>query len=186
MSLTEFAKNHHPRTDKYDLGYIDEFYHELFAPRVHAVKNLLEIGVYQGNSILLWRDFFPHASITGVDINQCPRLHSEPRVNVFYENAYAQSFVDKFPKNLFDVIIDDGPHTFESMEFFLKNYLALVKPGGLLILEDIINPAWTPELLKLIDPGVSKVTVVDMRGKQLNANLLQDWKNGLDVIIVEK
>jgi len=186
MSLREFAKNHHPRTDKYDLGYIETFYDELFTPRSADVKNLLEIGIYKGDSILLWRDFFPNAIITGADITQCPRLHSESRVEVFYENAYTHNFVDKFPKNHFDIIIDDGPHTFESMQFFLKNYLELVQPGGLLILEDIINPAWTPELVKLIDPAVSKITAVDLRGKQHTDKLLQDWKNGLDVIIVEK
>jgi predicted O-methyltransferase YrrM len=186
MTLNQFAKNHYPRTDKYDLGYTDGFYHDLLSPRVDSVKNLLEIGISEGHSIMLWRDFFPHASITGVDVNPCPRLHSEPRINVFYENAYTQNFVDKFPKNLFDVIIDDGPHTFETMQFFLTNYLPLVKDGGLLILEDIIDPAWTPELLKSIDPNVSKVTTFDMRGKQNNSWLLDLWKNGLDVIVVEK
>jgi predicted O-methyltransferase YrrM len=187
MTLNQFAKNHHPRTDKYDLGYIDEFYHDLFSPRVNSVTNLLEIGTSEGHSVMLWRDFFPNALINCVDINPCPEyLRTEPRINAFSEDAYTHNFVDKFPKKFFDIVIDDGPHTFETMQFFLTNYLPLVKPGGLLILEDIIDPAWTPELLKLIDPNVSKVTTFDMRGKQNNGWLLDRWKNGLDVIVVEK
>ena len=72
------------------------------------------------------------------------------------------------------------------MEFFLKNYLPLVKSKGILILEDIVEVSWTPELLKLIDPSVGTITVRDMREKQFIPAWLEYWKKGLDIIIVEK
>ena len=57
---------------------------------------------------------------------------------------------------------------------------------GVLILEDIWNINWTSSLLELIDREIGTVTVHDMRGKQLTPFLRNNWKDGLDVIVVEK
>lgn len=98
-------------------------------------------------------------------------------------NAYNIPTVDETPDNL-NVIIDDGPHTYESMEFFLRNYIKKLAPGGILVLEDITNISWTPNLVKLI-PKTHRVTVHDMRWKQLDPQLMRLWQKGLDVIVVE-
>jgi hypothetical protein len=37
----------------------------------------------------------------------------------------------------FDVIIDDGPHTLQSQIFAVNSYFPMLKPGGILIIEDI-------------------------------------------------
>jgi hypothetical protein len=186
MSLIQFAKNYTPRTDKYDLGYINEFYHQLFEPRRFKIDNLLEIGVYYGASILLWKDYFYNSIITGVDINECSAVKNHERINHILGNAYSLDFVEKFTDKSFDIIIDDGPHTYESMVFFLTHYIKKVKSGGLLILEDIIDPKWTPNLLSLIDSNIGKITVHHMGNKVLDPQLRTRWeKNGLDVIVVE-
>ena len=186
MSLIEFTKDRNPRTDKYDLGYINEFYAQLFEPKRDQVETVLEIGIQYGYSMSLWRDYFPKATVIGVDVNYCPDMDNQERIVPVYTNAYSEEFVNTIPDNSLDIVIDDGPHTFESMVFFLNNYLNKVKPGGILVLEDIIDRSWTPELLKLIDPSVGKITVHDMRQKQLNQYLYDLWSNGLDVIVVEK
>jgi len=37
----------------------------------------------------------------------------------------------------FDVIIDDGPHTWSSQDWFFRNYYSLLNKGGVLMCEDI-------------------------------------------------
>jgi len=185
MNLIEMAKMQSHRTDKYDLGYINEFYSSLFEPLQTSATAILEIGIYQGNSIKLWRDYFKNATVYGADINFCKSLEGESRVITKYGNAYVPSFASTFPDNSFDVVIDDGPHTLDSMFFFLENYIQKVKPGGLLILEDIIDRSWTPKLMNCIDSSM-KVCVHDMRNKQLTPELTNRWRNGLDVIVVQK
>jgi hypothetical protein len=91
----------------------------------------------------------------------------------------------QFKKEQFDIIIDDGPHTFETQSYFLTNYLPLLKKDGVLILEDIIDLNWTPKLLELVDDTKYKVTVVDMRLKQRDPQLLERWRSGLDIVIIE-
>lgn len=186
MSLVELAKKQNPRTDKYDLGYINEFYSQMFEPIKEKTEAVLEIGIYHGNSIKLWRDYFTNAVIHGIDVNYCKALENENRIITSYANAYDANFVSTIPDEHFDVVIDDGPHTFDSMVFFLGNYLPKVKRGGLLILEDIIDRSWTPKLLQCVKQGVEKIAVYDMRHKQLTPELENKWKNGLDVIVINK
>jgi hypothetical protein len=83
----------------------------------------------------------------------------------------------------YDIFIDDGPHTFDTMKFAIEHYLPLVKSGGVFVIEDIVDRSWTPELCKMIDGDVK---VYDMRNKQRHNFWLDIWKNGLDVIVVKK
>lgn len=183
MSFLEFIESLEQRSDKYDLGYIEHFYNEYFTPRKESVSRILEIGVLHGHSLLHWHDWFINAQIHGVDPH--PYYHStSSRINLHITNAYTKAFVDSFPKNHFDIIIDDGPHDFNSQLFFCEHYINLVKPGGLLILEDIIDLNHTAVFLdKLAD---YKTKVVNMAGLARTAELQQRWAQGLDCIIVEK
>jgi len=179
------------RTDKFDLGYVDLFYNDLFAKKQLSTTSVLEIGVDQGQSILLWRDYFQNAQIYALDINPKPQslVIDSDRITYCQIDAYRhESVADlrQFGKGEFDIIIDDGPHTLESMIFFLKNYVDLLAPGGILVLEDIIDVKWTPYLLSLIDSKIGKISRLDTRGKQKTPYLLDLWKNGLEVIIIEK
>lgn len=54
-------------TDKGE-GYL-RVYERFFYPLKNAKVNLLEVGVYKGGSLLLWRDYFPNGNIVGIDIN---------------------------------------------------------------------------------------------------------------------
>lgn len=173
-------------TDKYDLGYIDEFYEDLFFPIRHSVTNLLEIGIKNGGSMLLWKEYFSNAIVTGIDIHSTDNLKNKDRIIQIIEDAYSKSTVSKFEENSFDVIIDDGPHTTESQIFFLKEYFKLLKPGGIMILEDIIDTSQTNNFIRLIDETKASVQVYNMIGKQKRPDWLSNWSKGLDVIVIRK
>lgn len=183
MSLNEIDRP----TDKFTLGYVDTFYDPLFAPIRNKVTNLLEIGIQYGHSLLMWRDFFPNANVYGVDIDTTSMITNENRVVTICTNAYDSAFVDTLKDGHFDIVIDDGPHTFDSMVFFLDNYLDKVKPGGYLVLEDIVDPTWTSSLMsRLSKPYIHSATVYDMRSRQRTVDLTNRWAGGLDVIVVQK
>lgn len=54
-------------------------------------------------------------------------------------DAYTFNMLDliKEKEGKFDIIIDDGPHTWESQDWFFRNYYSLLNDGGILICEDI-------------------------------------------------
>lgn len=134
-------------TDKNSIHSYLPFYESLFSPRKEKVKRVLEVGVERGGSIKLWAEYFPTAEILGFDV----KLNVTPynkRVKLFQGNAYDVNVVSQLvQKGIYcDVIIDDGPHTLESMVFFVKYYSQLLAPGGVLIVEDIPNPLWVQAL----------------------------------------
>jgi SAM-dependent methyltransferase len=128
-------------TDKNDPhNYISEIYDKVFYDLPNNI-NVLEIGVYTGNSIQLWADFFSNGFVYGVD--NMDAFLKKPLMGKNYEilikEAYKIETVNYFKeKNVsFDVIIEDGLHSFETQIFALENYFDLVKEGGMMIVEDI-------------------------------------------------
>jgi hypothetical protein len=115
-------------------------YEELLGPLRREAFTLLEMGVWKGDSLAMWRDAFPHASIVGIDLDP-PELDLGPRVHVITGN---QSDVEllglvraEHAPGGFDVIIDDASHIGSLSAKSLKAlYPQHLKPGGLYIIED--------------------------------------------------
>ena len=55
-------------TDKVQHGYL-RIYDPIFSDYVDKEINLLEIGVFKGGSLFLWKDYFPKGQIFGIDLN---------------------------------------------------------------------------------------------------------------------
>ena len=56
------------RTDKNTLHSYLDLYENLFADKKESAKHILEIGIANGGSIKLWKDYFTNATIHGIDI----------------------------------------------------------------------------------------------------------------------
>jgi len=66
MNLEQLAD--HSRTDKNTVHSYLPLYQNLLISRKESAKNVLEIGIWNGGSIKLWNDFFPNATVYGLDI----------------------------------------------------------------------------------------------------------------------
>ena len=65
-SLTQLNEQH--KSDKGTKNpYLQQYYEKRFSVLKESVKNLLEVGVWYGCSIKLWKDYFINANIVGVD-----------------------------------------------------------------------------------------------------------------------
>jgi hypothetical protein len=108
-------------------------------------KNVLEIGINTGGSIKLWNQYFPNATIYGVDINhpsaiKVTEILTDPRNKLFsMTNGYDNNFFNNtfLNKVSFDFIIDDDPHTLESMKNCITLYSHVLADDGILIIEDV-------------------------------------------------
>jgi len=122
----------------------------------------LEVGIQEGGSIKLWCDFFTNAEIYGIDIS-LSKIEvdlSSPRIHCIQANAYDPNFIKSLGYGTFDVVIDDGPHTKESMVVFAREYPKLLKPKGILIIEDIPTPEWVGDILRSLPYSMQKNSVV--------------------------
>lgn len=141
-------------TDKGTLHKYFQLYDTLLTRHRDGNINLLEIGTLGGESLRLWHEAFPHANITGMDIND-PNVNDLERVKFFKGDAYTAKGVNRVKNDRFDVIIDDGPHTLESMIYVVKHYSQLLTSTGTLIIEDIPKDHWIETIAKAV-PDVHK------------------------------
>lgn len=124
------------KTDKYRHGFIP-LYDMIFAP-YQGKKNLnvLEVGIKKGESIRMWREYFGDtATIYAIDSDPACTLRVEGEAQALSGNAY-DSVVAKSLKPL-DIAIDDGSHRYGDQIGFLNLYLPKMKPGGVLVVEDL-------------------------------------------------
>lgn len=158
-TLSAISKKYNHLTDKNTLhSYIDSVYSKLFHDIRDSCQNVLEIGINYGGSIRLWREYFHNATIYGVDVKDIIDL-SDPRIKLFKHDAYDVNFIKTLPDN-FDLIIDDGPHTLESMKKFLRYYQYKLSSSGILIIEDIQSMGWIDHLKKCIPPEYLRCSTV--------------------------
>jgi hypothetical protein len=115
-----------------------------------TAKNVLEVGICHGGSIKLWSDFFTNANVYGLDIMNSENVWGviKNKVKIILHtscDAYNNDFFIKhfLNKNIkFDFMLDDGPHTLESMKQFIKLYSQIMTDDGILIIEDVQSWDW--------------------------------------------
>lgn len=121
-------------------------YDEIFSRFDRNTKlNILEIGTYQGESLLAWRDFFPHAKITGIDIlDQCPSKKEDI--------DYVISDINDFRTDQeFDIIIDDGSHWLKDVVHSVAYFTHKLRLNGVMIIEDVQRPeVWIPTIKNIL------------------------------------
>jgi hypothetical protein len=102
--------------------------------------HLVEVGIYSGGSLGMWRSYFGDASdIYGVDIEPACRAYANEHVSVFIGDQANRAFWKDFKAKVskVDVFIDDGGHSVEQQCTTLQEMLPHLQPGGIYICEDI-------------------------------------------------
>jgi hypothetical protein len=169
MSLAELVNNN--RTDKNTTHSYLDLYNSLLESKKESARRVLEIGMWDGGSIKLWYDFFQNATIYGldcIDIHQVwdeikkDRIILHTSIDAYDENFFITNFLDTRLK--FDFLLDDGPHSLESMIQFIKLYSQIMADDGILIIEDVQQIEWI-EILKNEVPESLKpyIHVYDLR-----------------------
>jgi hypothetical protein len=100
---------------------------------------LLEIGVAFGQSLKMWREYFPKARIYGID--KYPKVHEQapPGTTAFAGDQGDVEFLKRVTSEVggFDVVIDDGSHRMDHHRISLFALFPHVRPGGFYIIEDL-------------------------------------------------
>jgi hypothetical protein len=94
-----------------------------------------------GASLYGWAEFFPLASIYGADIDRDILFQTE-RIRTYYCDQTNSDIIKTMWSNPeleapFDIIIEDGLHTFSANVCFFENSIHKLKKGGFYIIEDI-------------------------------------------------
>jgi len=114
-------------------NYIQEYYSRAFEPYRNTNNGVLEIGIYHGHSINMWRKYFESAKIYGIDIVN--RNSDCPNCELIYADATLPESFSSI-SNL-DVIIEDGSHYPEHMIKSFNILFPKLNTGGIYVIEDV-------------------------------------------------
>lgn len=125
----------------------------------NATLDILESGIEKGGSLCAWKEYFPNARVTGVDIIDT-RLSQFIRDDVEFIVTDIKQYK---PDRKFDLIIEDGNHSNEDALWAVINLVEHLKPNGHLVIEDVQEAYMVPFLSwgKLLGDYV--VHTIDLR-----------------------
>lgn len=134
------------------------FYYSIFKNLRENKLRIFELGLGTNNVNLLsnmgsngrpgaslygWNEFFPNSDIFGADIDR-DILFNTDKIKTFYCDQTIPTVVKQMWDNPmlhdnFDIIIDDGLHTFNANVCFFENSIHKLKSNGYFIIEDILS-----------------------------------------------
>ena len=121
------------------MHYFDIYHRHLhkFAGReVHV----LEVGIYAGGSLSMWREYFgERCHVYGVDVDAACMVHSGEKTKVFIGDQADRAFWAKVKEAVptVDILVDDGGHQPEQQRITLEEMLPHIRFGGVYVCEDI-------------------------------------------------
>ena len=123
-----------------------------------TIESNMGVGGRPGASLYGWAEFFKNSQIFGADIDKKILFNTE-RIHTFYCDQTNPAVIknmwdsEELLQDKFDIIIEDGLHSFSANVCFFENSIHKLKIGGYYIIEDI----WTSR-------------------KEIYKNIIKEWE----------
>jgi hypothetical protein len=144
--LAEYFRNNPGRLiDKWHHYF--EIYHRHFAAFRGRSPVVVEIGIYHGGSLEMWRHYFGRgARIVGIDLDPRCRQFEGDAVSVMIGDQADRDFLSqvraRFPH--VDIVIDDGGHTMAQQITSFEELYPHLQPHGVYLCEDLHTSYYPP------------------------------------------
>jgi 23S rRNA U2552 (ribose-2'-O)-methylase RlmE/FtsJ len=138
-----FEKNDKRLINKYQ-HYFD-VYDRHFSKYKGQEITIVEIGVFQGGSLQMWRSYFgPKAKIWGIDIDTRCKLLEEENTNIIIGSQEDENFLESIYDitGPIDILIDDGGHTQKQQITTFNILFDKIKDDGVYLCEDVHTSYW--------------------------------------------
>lgn len=121
-------------------------YHAALEALRFSICTVLEIGIFgttpenAGASLKAWAEYFPNATIYGVDLHDYSFLETDRIKTIVADQALIPNnleMVANITGGALDLIIDDGGHEMQQQQITLSFMFKLLRPGGCYIIEDL-------------------------------------------------
>ncbi|MDQ1613725.1 MAG: hypothetical protein QOG00_3656 [Pyrinomonadaceae bacterium] len=146
--------------------------------RTGAVR-LLELGIKEGGSLYLWRDYFERGLVVGLDVEAVRLDDSTGRIRTYQGMQQDTELLDRIARENapdgFDIIIDDCAHIgVLARASFWHLFERHLKPGGVYVIEDWGTGYWDSWLdgvtyrrgRKELNPALYRLTRIIARVQQ--------------------
>jgi hypothetical protein len=114
-------------------------YSEIFEPYRNKKITFVEVGVLNGGSLFMWREYFgKKVRIIGIDLNPEAKKWEKDGFEIYIGDQSQESFWNEFFANTgpVDIILDDGGHTY--IQQITTSHCAIphINDGGVIVVED--------------------------------------------------
>jgi len=155
--------------------YFPVYKQHLSAFRRRPVR-VLEIGIYHGGSLQMWRRYFgKKAAILGVDIDPSCAQYAEPGIDIEIgdqgDPKFWANIIEKY--KYFDVVVDDGSHIAQHQIASFESLWPHLRNGGIYIVEDCHTAYW-PEYGGGIRTGKSFIDFAKLKIDEMHALYARD------------
>jgi SAM-dependent methyltransferase len=112
-----------------------------------SVRGVLELGIHEGESLKMWRDYFPEATVAGLDLKAARLPEDMTRIRCYEGSQADLTLLTRISRECapdgFDIVIDDCAHVGELAKVsFWHLFDHHLKPGGIYVLEDWGTGYW--------------------------------------------
>jgi len=194
MTLNELAEKHGTDKGPYDHMYTNRY--SIYLESYRDIEfNLLEIGVYNGASVRMWKEYFTKANIVAIDIDPRCKEYEEDRITIHIGDQTDVNFLNKLvdKHGHFEVILDDGGHSFKQQIVSFETLFPRLTPGGLYFLEDMhtsyrLKSVWDDHYITGVNYFKNLVDAVNLNGKsfcgykEINGQSLNYYERNVDYI----
>jgi SAM-dependent methyltransferase len=123
------------------------FYDSLFKHKRNETLQIAELGILEGSSLRMWQEYFVNSNIYGFDFSneqicRFKELYNNERIYLSHlDVTNKDSIIHAFQQSnqFYDIIIEDTTHQFEDQIRVIENVYSYLKPGGILVIEDIFK-----------------------------------------------
>ena len=140
--LEQFFDSHTEGPGIWKWRHYFEIYHKHFSKFVGKEVHVLEIGVYSGGSLAMWKHYFgPQSKIYGVDIEPACKAYEDAQVKILVGDQADRLFWKRVIREVpqLDIIIDDGGHEAHQQIATMEALLPHLSPNGVFLCEDIMQ-----------------------------------------------
>lgn len=122
-----------------------EIYERHFARYRGRPVTVVEIGVFKGGSLQMWKHYFgPQARIVGIDIDPACERFAEEQVEILIgsqeDREFLRSVAQRIP--VIDILIDDGGHRMQQQIVTFEELFPKVAADGVFLCEDLHTSYW--------------------------------------------
>lgn len=135
------------------------FYDSIFKGKKNETLHIAELGILYGSSLLMWQEYFPKSYLYGFEFDENLLSHfknefNNERITLESMDVTQISSIQNAYKKVnmvYDLIIDDTTHQFEDQIRIIENSIDYLKPGGMLIIEDIFKSNKEDDYIKRLE-----------------------------------
>ena len=180
LKIFQIYKNLKRVSLKYDTYF--QTYEEMFSKYVGKKITFVEVGVLQGGSLFMWKEYFgKDARIIGIDLHPNAKELEKHGFEIYIGSQSDKNFWKNFYSKVgkIDILLDDGGHVNDQQIITLSESVHNINDNGIIVTEDVHTSYFkkfgNPSKYSFVNYSKYLVDVVNSRFPEIKNNKINDF-----------